>query len=224
MQSMALSCGYIGVYGSCRQPLRWQAVQSWQAANQRAKSFHSGFCVRQHKSCPWNGWLIFLHSHGFCRGIPFLCTTQCSWISTQFFLDKDKNILPQEDSVQGSSQWQTRFDFFVSLSYSHFILGQTNFAPLKKVCRSEVLSWTTVHLEACNALLNLIFLLVGCFCVFHFIFTICYYPIQMYFNSRFQNQRTDKPTWSSVLYLILWLFGIQIFIQHSLFMFPYHKL
>lgn len=127
MQSMALSCGYIGVYGSCRQPLRWQAVQSWQAANQRAKSFHSGFCVRQHKSCPWNGWLIFLHSHGFCMGIPFLCTTQCSWISTQFFLDKDKNILPQEDSVQGSSQWQTRFDFFVSLSYSHFILGQTNF-------------------------------------------------------------------------------------------------
>ena len=56
------------------------------------------------------------------------------------------------------------------------------------------------------------------------IITICYYPIQMYFNSRFQNQRTDKLTCSSVLYLILWIFGIQIFIQHSLFMFPYHKL
>ena len=36
-------------------------------------------------------------------------------------------MLPQEDVVQGLSQWHTRFDFFATLSHFQFILGQTNF-------------------------------------------------------------------------------------------------
>ncbi len=101
-------------------------MQSLQAANQRAKSFHSGFASGNTEVVLEMINRLFNRYSNFVGGILFLCTADGTGASTQVFLRVNIKYPAAGRFCTRVFKIAETFAFLVSLLYTQFILGHTN--------------------------------------------------------------------------------------------------